>query len=185
MLTRTTILACVLPCLLTACAATQEAHGGPGDLTTMMQISSPAFVSQQQIPATYTCDGDELSPPLHWSQVPGDARSLVLIVDDPDAQAFTHWLLYNLPTSVDLPEGAASAALPRGAAQGQNDGKTAGYYGPCPASGRHHYSFKLYALDTYLTGLDNPTRQQVDAAMQGHILATGELVGIYRRDTSQ
>lgn len=182
--TRTSLLACVLP-LLPGCAAAPDIQGGPGDVTSALQVSSSAFVSQQQIPAVYTCDGDEVSPPLHWSQVPSDARSLVLIVDDPDAQSFTHWLLYNLPPSVDLPEAAASHALPRGAAHGQNDGKTAGYAGPCPPRGRHHYSFKLYALDTFLTGLDNPTRQQVDTAMQGHILASGELVGIYARDTRQ
>jgi len=175
---RTALLASVLPCL--TCATAPDARGGPGAIPTAMQLSSPVFVSQQQIPANYTCEGDEVSPPLRWSQVPGEARSLVLIVDDGDAQAYTHWLLYNLPPSAELPEGAATA-LPRGASDGQNDSLTTGYHGPCPQSGRHHYSFKLFALDTTLTGLDAPTRMQVEAAMQGHIVAEGTLVGTYQR----
>lgn len=175
--TRIALLASVLPCL--SCATAPDARGGPGTIPTAIQLDS-VFVSQQQIPAAYTCEGDEVSPPLRWSQVPDDARSLVLIVDDGDAQAYTHWLLYNLPPSAELSEGAASA-LPRGASDGKNDGHTTGYRGPCPQSGRHHYSFKIFALDTTLTGLDAPTRQQVEAAMQGHIVAEGTLVGTYQR----
>ncbi|MBL9102300.1 MAG: YbhB/YbcL family Raf kinase inhibitor-like protein [Myxococcales bacterium] len=147
-----------------------------------MQLTSSAFVSHQPIPLTYTCDGDEVTPPLRWSNVPSEARSLVLLVDDPDAGrgVFTHWLVYNLTPGSELSEGAR--ALPRGASEGMNDRGTVGYVGPCPPSGRHHYHFKIYALDTFINGLDSPTRDQIEAGMQGHILATGELVGTYQRE---
>lgn len=169
--------ACLLPCLI-GCASAKEIHGGPGDLPTRLQISSPEFVSQQAIPAEFTCEGDNVAPGLRWSQVPSDAQSLVLIVDDPDAgRVFTHWLVFNLPPRAGE---LADGRLPGGAIAGQNDWQTTEYQGPCPQSGRHQYHFKFYALDTTLE-LEAPTRQQVEAAMQGHILATGELIGTYRR----
>lgn len=173
------MFACLLPCVA-ACAAATEIRGGPGDLPTRLQITASDFVSRQAIPQAYTCDGEGVSPALRWSQVPGEAESLVLIVDDPDAGRVTHWLAYNLPVDADLAEGA-SGRLPRGAAEGQNDWQTVGWTGPCPDSGRHHYHFRLFALDTTLTGLDAPTRQQVEAAMNGHVIASGELVGTYQR----
>jgi Raf kinase inhibitor-like YbhB/YbcL family protein len=176
------VFACLLPCVA-ACSSATEIRGGPGDLPTRLQISAADFVSRQAIPQDYTCDGEGASPALRWSQVPGEAESLVLIVDDPDApgRVVTHWLVYNLPIDADLAEGASGARLPRGAAEGQNDWQTVGWTGPCPESGRHHYHFRLYALDVALTGLDAPTRQELEAAMQGHVIASGELVGTYQR----
>jgi Raf kinase inhibitor-like YbhB/YbcL family protein len=154
-----------------------------------MKIESSAFVHNGDIPQRYTCDGQDLSPPLSWSGVPEDAKSLVLIVDDPDApdpkapkMTWVHWVLYNIPASASgLPEGVLPGALPTGTAEGVNDWKRTGYGGPCPPTGRHRYFHKLYALDTVLTGLDKPTKAQLEKAMQGHILAQAELIGFYQR----
>jgi hypothetical protein len=137
----------------------------------------------------YTCEGDDNSPPLQWSGVPEHARSLVLIVDDPDApdpaaprMTWVHWVLYNLPATADsLPAGASSAELPAGSEEGLNDWKRPGYGGPCPPVGRHRYFHKLYALDTRLEGLRQPTKAAVVAAMQGHVIARTELVGHYQK----
>src|SRR5688572_19296231 len=155
------VFACLLPSLVMGCASAKNIAGGPGDLPTRLQISSPEFVSQQAIPGEHTCEGDDVSPGLRWSQVPSDAKSLVLIVDDADAgRVFTHWLLYNLPPSAgELPGGVTAARLPRGAIAGQNDWQTTEWRGPCPQTGRHQYHFKFYALDTWLEGLEAPTRQ--------------------------
>jgi len=178
------VLACLLPCLAAGCASSvKEFAGGPGDQPTRLQISSPGFVAQQAIPAEHTCEGDDMAPALRWSQVPADARSLVLIVDDADAgRALTHWVVYNLPPSAgELAAGVTAAGLPRGAIAGHNDWQSAEYRGPCPESGEHQYHFKFHALDTLLGGGEAATRQQIEAAMQGHVLATGELVGTYQR----
>ena len=152
-----------------------------------LQISSPAFAHGGEIPARYTCEGEDIAPPLQWTGVPEDARSLVLIVDDPDApdpaaprMTWVHWVVYNLPPDTSaLPEGATSADLPPGTGEGLNDWHKTGYGGPCPPIGRHRYFFKLYALDSELSGLDRPTKAEVEAAMDGHILAESELVGTY------
>ena len=152
-------------------------------------ISSPAFDDGRAIAARYTCQGEDISPALQWTGVPTQARSLVLIVDDPDApdprapkMTWVHWVLYNLPpTTSTLPEGVASANLPEGAQEGLNDWKRTGYGGPCPPIGRHRYFFKLYALDTVLKGLHHPTRTQVESAMQGHIIGRAQLVGTYQK----
>lgn len=154
-----------------------------------LQIHSPAFNDGAEIPAEYTCEGDDLSPPLVWEGIPGNARSLVLIVDDPDApdpaaprMTWVHWLLYNLPTDTSgLPEGVAEADLPAGVRGGLNDWKRTGFGGPCPPIGRHRYFHKLYALDTVLTDLNKPTKTELEAAMKGHILAEAQLVGTYRK----
>ncbi|MGD8935782.1 MAG: YbhB/YbcL family Raf kinase inhibitor-like protein [Thiogranum sp.] len=154
-----------------------------------MKLSSPAFVEGGEIPRLYTCEGKDISPPLAWSEVPGGAKSLVLVVDDPDApdpaaprMTWVHWVLYNLPADSDgLPEGVSSAELPPPAAEGMNDWKRSGYGGPCPPVGRHRYVHKLYALDTVLTGLSRPTKAQVESAMQGHVLAQARLIGTYRK----
>ena len=135
-----------------------------------LQIHSPAFSDGGEIPPKYTCEGDDVVPPLEWEGVPGNARSLVLIVDDPDApdpaaprMTWVHWLLYNLPAdSPGLPEGVTAANLPAGVQEGLNDWKRTGYGGPCPPVGRHRYFHKLYALDTVLEGLNKPTRVQAD-----------------------
>jgi Raf kinase inhibitor-like YbhB/YbcL family protein len=154
-----------------------------------LQISSQAFADGGEIPPKYTCQGDDIAPPLEWEGVPENARSLVLIVDDPDApdpdaprMIWVHWLLYNLPADIPgLPEGVTTANLPDGVREGLNDWKRTGYGGACPPIGRHRYFHKLYALDTVLEGLDKPTRAQLESAMKGHILAQAQLMGTYRK----
>ena len=154
-----------------------------------MQITSPAFADQSPIPALYTCEGRDISPPLLWSGVPEGARSLALIVDDPDApdpaaprMTWVHWVVYNLPpTATGLPERTTSRDLPQGAREGLNDWKRQGYGGPCPPIGRHRYFHRLYALDTVLPDLGAATRQALDQAMHGHILAEAVLMGAYQK----
>jgi Raf kinase inhibitor-like YbhB/YbcL family protein len=152
-----------------------------------MTLTSSAFAHLGTIPSKYTCDGQDVSPPLAWSGVPAGAKSLVVIVDDPDApdpaapkMTWVHWLLYDLPPdSRGLPEGAKS--LPAGARLGVNDWKRTGYGGPCPPIGRHRYFHKLYALDTALADLGAPTKAKLEAAMKGHVIAHAELVGTYQK----
>jgi Raf kinase inhibitor-like YbhB/YbcL family protein len=154
-----------------------------------LEITSSAFEHQGAIPRRYTCDGEDVSPALHWSGVPEGSRSLALVVDDPDApdpeaprMTYVHWVLYNLPAdSAGLAEAVAPDQLPDGTGQGVNDWGRTGYGGPCPPIGRHRYFHKLYALDTPLEGLRRPAKTQLEAAMQGHILAQAELVGTYQR----
>jgi hypothetical protein len=171
-----------------ACAARGQPGGNamPGDKT--IAVTSPVFAANGGIPARHTCEGDDVSPPLAWTGVPADARSLVLIVDDPDAPdpaapktTWVHWLLYDLPpTATGLAQGA-DRDLPRGTRQGTSDFRKASWGGPCPPVGRHRYFFKLYALDTVLGDLGAPTKARLESAMQGHVLATGELVGTYAK----
>lgn len=153
-------------------------------------IQSPAFAPNAVIPRKHTGDGDDVSPPLLWSGVPDAARELVLIVDDPDAPVgdWVHWLVYGIPTdALGLPEGIPAGvpklAAPRGAIQGTNSWHKTGYGGPAPPRGHgvHHYHFKLYALDKPLGLEPGATKQALLAAMHGHIIAQGELVGIYQR----
>ena len=154
-----------------------------------LSLTSEAFTAGGEIPPQYTCQGDDSSPPLRWTGVPDQARSLVLIVDDPDApdpaaprMTWVHWVLYNLPaTAGGLPAGVTSAELPAGSEEGVNDWQRPGYGGPCPPVGRHRYFHKLYALDTVLGDLGRPTKQEVEAAMEGHVLARSELIGTYRK----
>jgi Raf kinase inhibitor-like YbhB/YbcL family protein len=152
-------------------------------------LSSPAFAPGEEIPAPFTCEGRDVSPALDWSGVPEAARSLVLIVDDPDApdpkapkMTWVHWVLYNLPPgSRGLAEGVTPDALPAGTRQGLNDWKRTGYGGPCPPIGRHRYFHKLYALDAELPDLGAATKAQVEAAMEAHVLARAELMGTYQK----
>ena len=154
-----------------------------------MSLSSPAFAPGGEIPALFTCEGRDLSPALDWTGVPETAKSLVLIVDDPDApdpaapqRTWVHWVLYDLPpTARGLPQGVAESALPAGTRQGTNDWRRTGYGGPCPPIGRHRYFFKLYALDTKLPDLGTAAKVRVEAAMQGHVIAHAELVGTYQK----
>lgn len=154
---------------------------------TVMQFSltSLAFTHGQPIPRKYSCDGENISPPLQWTQPHPAVKSFVLIADDPDAPRGTwvHWVLYNMPaTTSGLPEGIpTSAKLSDGSLQGNNSWPKLGYGGPCPPSGTHRYYFKLYALDTPLPLDSGATKEDVLAAMQGHILAHTELMGTYRR----
>ncbi len=159
----------------------------PGGEVMAMEITSSAFGNGSAIPATYTCEGEDISPPLEFHGIPDGARSLVLIVDDPDApdpdapkMTWVHWLLYNLPPDTpSLPE--AVSELPAGTGVGLNDWQRADYGGPCPPIGRHRYYFKLYALDTRLPDLDHPTKAELLKAMEGHVLAEAQLVGTYQK----
>lgn len=152
-----------------------------------MDITSSAFRHQQVIPRPYTCEGEDQSPPLAWSEVPVGARSLVLIVDDPDApdpaapqRTWVHWVLYDIPpTLTGLTEGAA-ARLPAGIRVGTNDFRRTRYGGPCPPVGKHRYFFKLYALDKTLGDIRGADKHSVERAMQGHVLAEAELLGLYQ-----
>ena len=155
-----------------------------------LTISSPAFANAGEIPRQYTCEGKDISPPLEWSGVPQTAKSLVLIVDDPDAPdpkapktTWVHWLLYNLPTtSTGLPEGARSTDLPKGTGEGVNDWKRTGYSGPCPPIGRHRYFHKLYALDARLADLGTPPKAKLEEAMKDHIVESAVWMGTYAKE---
>jgi Raf kinase inhibitor-like YbhB/YbcL family protein len=152
----------------------------------VLAITSGAFTQGSAIPTRHTCDGTDLSPALAWGQPPEATKSLALICDDPDAPAGTwvHWVLFNLPAGTrSLPEAVPSdRELAQGARQGLNDFGKIGYGGPCPPKGpAHRYYFKLYALDATLPLPAGATKSQVEKAMQGHILAQGELMGRYGR----
>ena len=150
-----------------------------------LTITSSAFAHNDAIPRLYTCQGRDISPPLAWSGVPAAAKSLVLIVDDPDApdpahprMTWVHWLLYNLPADcAALPE--AVHALPAGTLEGINDWKRTGYGGPRPPIGRHRYFHKLYALDSVLPNLRFPTKAVLEDAMRGHVIEETQLIGTY------
>jgi Raf kinase inhibitor-like YbhB/YbcL family protein len=148
-------------------------------------IESTAFHEGDMIPSKYTCDGLNVSPPLTWSNLPENTQSIVLISDDPDAPIGTwvHWVVYDIPPQVrEFPENMPSArTLENGAIQGTTDFGRIGYGGPCPPSGIHRYFFKIYALDTLLNLDAGATKQQVVDAMEGHVIADGQLMGRYKR----
>jgi hypothetical protein len=153
-----------------------------------MQITSSSFTHQGAIPAKYTCEGPDTSPPLAWSGVPPSAKSLALIVDDPDAPdpkapktTWVHWVLYDVPSGTSSLAEGASRSLPSGTRDGLNDWRRTGYGGPCPPIGRHRYFFKLYALDTVLPDLGKPTKAELLKAMEGHVVGTAELIGTYQK----
>ena len=154
-----------------------------------LTLTSAAFVNQGEIPSLFTCDGQDVSPPLHWTGVPLGTKSLALVVFDPDApdpaapkMTWVHWVLYNLPAdSTGLDQGVTRANLPAGTREGVNDWHRTGYGGPCPPIGRHRYFFKLSALDTILPELGAPTKAMLEKAMRGHVLEEAELIGTYRR----
>lgn len=146
----------------------------------LLNVTSPAFRHGDPIPARYTCDGQDVSPPIVISKVPASSRGLALIVDDPDAPAGTwvHWVVWNIPVQTrEIPENA----LPLGSIQGMNGWKRNSYGGPCPPSGTHRYYFRLYALDTELHLAPSTSKADLEGAMRGHILAKAELMGTYRR----
>ncbi len=153
-----------------------------------LTLTSSAFKSNGIIPSRYTCEGENVSPPLAWDGVPNGTKSLALIVDDPDApdpkapkRVWVHWVVYNLPPDTrELPENADATTLRAGAALGLNDFKRTVYSGACPPIGRHRYFHKLYALDASLD-LDRPTKRDIKAAMKGHVLAEAELIGTYQK----
>ena len=144
-----------------------------------MKITSSAFQEGANIPSKFSCDGANTSPPLQISDVPSEAKSLVLIVDDPDAPSglFTHWAVWNIsPQTSTIAEGSTPKGM-----QGTNDFGKSGYGGPCPPSGTHRYYFKIFALDRELDLPFGAKRGQLDAAMKGHVIAQGELMGRYSR----
>jgi Raf kinase inhibitor-like YbhB/YbcL family protein len=153
-------------------------------------LMSSQFTANGAIPSAHTCEGADQAPQLHWTGVPASAKSLALIVDDPDAPdpkapktTWVHWVLYNLPpTATALPAGVTKAQLPPGTVEGENDFKQTGYRGPCPPIGRHRYFFKLYALDTVLPDLGAAANKaKLEAAMKGHVVAQGQLMGTYEK----
>jgi Raf kinase inhibitor-like YbhB/YbcL family protein len=152
---------------------------------TSMKITSPAFKEGDMIPSKYTCDGDDISPSLQWTELPKNTQSLALISDDPDAPMGTwvHWVIYNIPPSITgLPEGLpATEKLMNGERQGMTNFGRVGYGGPCPPGGTHRYYFKFYALDKGLDLKPGATKSQLLKAMEGHILAEAELMGRYTR----
>lgn len=151
--------------------------------TMTIQVSSSAFVNEQPIPATYSCKGDNISPPLAWSGVPAGTKSLALIMDDPDAPSgtFVHWVVFNIPPTrqsfdANIPPTAADIGV-----QGLNGRHDAGYTGPCPPWGKHRYYFKVYALDTMLQLSSEADKRALVASMQSHILAQGQLMGTFSK----
>ncbi|MBA7700362.1 hypothetical protein ES703_109073 [subsurface metagenome] len=150
-----------------------------------IKIKSPAFVPGGKIPGKYTCDGMDISPPLAWTSGPGGTKTFALICDDPDAPMGTwvHWVLFNLPADIiELRENVLpERELKGGAKQGMNDFRKIGYGGPCPPGGTHRYYFKLYALDTEINLETGATKSELLKAMEGHILAEGQLMGKYER----
>jgi Raf kinase inhibitor-like YbhB/YbcL family protein len=154
-----------------------------------MKLTSPAFAHEAEIPRRYTCEGDDVSPPLAWTDLPPGTKSLALVVDDPDApdpkapkMTWVHWVMYDLPpTATGLPEAVEAGQLPPGTKHGVNDWKRTGWGGPCPPIGRHRYYHKLYALDTVLGDLGTPKKAQLEQAMAGHILGRAELLGTYQK----
>lgn len=154
-----------------------------------LMLTSPAFSQNGDIPKIYTCDSQNVAPPLAWSGMPAQTETLALIVDDPDAPdpkapetTWVHWVLYNVPRTVTaLPQALTARHLPSGAQEGLNDWNQRGYGGPCPPTGRHRYVFKLFALDTTLPDLKSPSKEQLLEAMEGHILDQAQLIGTYER----
>jgi Raf kinase inhibitor-like YbhB/YbcL family protein len=157
-----------------------------------LALTSPAFAPGAEVPTLFTCEGSDISPPLEWTGVPDGTKSLVLIVDDPDApdpaapkMTWVHWVLYDIPPSATgLPEGVEPRHLPPGTREGTNDWKRTGYGGPCPPIGRHRYFHKLFALDLLLGDLGAPTKAEVEKAMEAHVLARAELMGTYEKKGS-
>lgn len=159
----------ILFILLAGCAGFQEVSS--------MEVYSPEF--EDVIPSKYTCDGEDISPPIVVDGIPDRARSLALIVGDPDAPGgwFTHWVLFNVPITNKIGEGS----VPEGATEGLNDFKKVGYGGPCPPSGSHRYRFRAYALDSDLDLDEGASQDEVERAMDGHVIAEAEFVASYSR----
>jgi Raf kinase inhibitor-like YbhB/YbcL family protein len=174
--------------ILTLLLLLGQLASGTAKETMTMQITSPVFEQLGMIPAKYTCDAADLSPPLAWREIPQDAKSLVLIVDDPDApdpaaprRTWVHWVLYDIPPTLSGLAECATDQLPSGVREGMNDFRRTRYGGPCPPIGKHRYFFKLYALDKTLGPLQQADKAAVEHAMQGHVLMKAELVGLYQK----
>lgn len=146
-----------------------------------MKLTSPAFNHNQSIPSKYTCDGEDINPPLNIAKLPDGVKSFALIVDDPDAPSgnWDHWLLWNIePNITEIPENS----IPPTAVQGNNDFKRTDWGGPCPPSGNHRYFFKIYALDSTLILEEGSSKSELLQAIAGHILDQAELIGLYSRE---
>jgi Raf kinase inhibitor-like YbhB/YbcL family protein len=177
--------------LLMACARVPPAPSqsptpaAPKEIKMEIKLTSAAFKEGQPIPRQYTCDGVNVSPPLEWTGMPKTAKTIAIIADDPDAPSGTwvHWVVYDLPAeNIGLVENLpATENLKAGGFQGANDFDKIGYGGPCPPSGTHRYFFKIYALDNYLSLKVGATKTLVEKAMEGHIVAQGQLMGTYQR----
>lgn len=167
--------------MLLLLASIPAAAGAPAKKTAkapaVLEVTSTSFTDQNPIPAEHTCDGDDQPPPLSWSRVPVNTRSIAILVDDPDAPngTFTHWLVTGIPATTT----SLSGRLPEGAVAASNDKGTPGYAGPCPPSGAHRYQFHVYALDTTLPAV--LTKADFTKLIKGHVLASGQLTGMYRR----
>jgi Raf kinase inhibitor-like YbhB/YbcL family protein len=174
-------------CGVTPLAMTAISQAAESTTKGVISLTSSAFAEGASIPEEYTCQGKDVSPPLKWSGVPSETKSLALIMDDPDAPMGTwvHWVLYDLPPSMtDLPQGlSAKEHIAAGSGkEGVNDFKRSGYGGPCPPAGKpHRYFFKLYALDTTLDLNPGAKKKDLERAMENHILSQGQLMATYKR----
>ncbi|MBI3307381.1 MAG: YbhB/YbcL family Raf kinase inhibitor-like protein [Candidatus Omnitrophica bacterium] len=152
-------------------------------------VTSSAFQEGREIPSRYTCEGEDVSPPLEWGLVPRESQSIALIMDDPGTARgnWVHWVIFNLPPTVhSLPEGMPRLKqLANGEMQGIGSFKKHGYYGPCPPEGQHRYFFKLYALDRPIAEEEEMTKENLEAAMQGHVIGTGQLMGTYTKKKNE
>ena len=157
-----------------------------------LRLKSPAFEHLGRIPTRYSCEGDDVSPPLVWTDPPPGTACFALLVEDPDApdpqapkMTWVHWILYNIPEDArKLEEAIPPERLPAGTLEGRNDWKRTGYGGPCPPIGRHRYFHRLYALDSKLPDLGAPTRSALLKAMEGHVLGGAEFIGTYQKGDS-
>lgn len=169
------------PATIASESPTEQAGGEKMTIT----VSSTAFPNEELIPRQYTCDGPNISPLIEWTGLPKDAKTIALVCDDPDAptKVWVHWVVFDVPaTRSRLPEAVPPGeTIPGGGRQGTNDFGKAGYGGPCPPSGTHRYFFKVYALDTHLNLDSTTTKGQLLRAMEGHVLAQGQVMGRYRR----
>ncbi|ASJ03746.1 hypothetical protein A3L09_06425 [Thermococcus profundus] len=178
----------VLPLLLALLVVASGCLSGGGEkMEKTLEVGS-VFHDGEFIPKEYTCEGDDINPPIYIGKLPPETKSLVLIVDDPDAPGgtFTHWIAWNIPPTGEIPMGVPKEKAinePIRATQGKNDFGKIGYNGPCPPRGHgvHHYHFKVYALDTELHLKGGSSRSELEKAMEGHVLAWGEVVGLYER----
>jgi Raf kinase inhibitor-like YbhB/YbcL family protein len=160
-----------------------------GEAAPMFRLTSSGFADGQEIPARQTCQGGDASPPLQWSDAPKGTRSFALVVDDPDAPdprapktTWVHWVAYDIPGGTSSLDQGAAAHMPAGSRAGLNDWHAPGYRGPCPPVGRHRYFHKIYALDTLLPDLGQPTEAVLERAMHGHVLGQAVLLGTYAKN---
>jgi hypothetical protein len=166
--------------LVSACAGA-GAVGSPTEVIATFKLSSAAFIEGGAIPREHTCDGRDTSPPLAWSDAPPSAASLALLMDDPDAGGFVHWVAFNLAPATSGSLAAGFSASPGAPPQGRNGFGRTGYGGPCPPSGAHRYVFRMLALDARLSLTGTPSAADVLGAARGHVLAEARLSGTYRR----